>query len=165
LKEFIRMDREARVINRSGTVLLFLGACANFFLALLHIGIILVGPRAYLYFGAARLAEMAAAGSPIPAVLTLILVIIFIAWGIYALSGSGLLPRLPWPRAALLVISFIYITRGSLIVLDLARLVLGAGFPVRQAVFSLGSLLIGLILLAGTIMQWNYLRPPTRYRS
>src|SRR5512140_2798553 len=142
-------------MNTPGRTLLFLGAMANFALALLHIGIILVGPRAFLYFGASGLAQQASRGSPLPDILTLILAVIFIGCGVYALSGAGILPRLPWPRAALLLISFVYLLRGAIVIFDVLRAILGAAYPLRQTVFSLVALLIGLVLLAGTIQRWN----------
>ncbi len=145
------------MMNKSGIVLLFLGACANFALALVHVGIVLVGPPAYLYFGQAPLADLASQGSPLPAILTLILAGIFAGWGAYALAGAGLLPRPPWPRAALLFISFLYLARGSILVLDILRLILGAGYPLRQSFFSLVALVIGVILLVGTIQRWKWI--------
>ena len=71
------------------------------------------------------------------------------------LSGAGILPRLPWPRAVLLLISFIFMARGAIVILDILRLILGADYPIRQTVFSLVALVIGLILLTGTITQWQ----------
>jgi hypothetical protein len=142
-------------MNKSGIVLLFVGACANFVLALIHVGIVLVGPPAYLYFGSAGLADLASQGSPLPAILTLILAGIFAGWGTYALAGAGLLPRPPWPRAALLFISFLYLARGSILALDILWLILGVGHPLRQLFFSLAALAIGGILLVGTIQRWQ----------
>ena len=142
-------------MNKTGRTLLLLGALANFALALLHIGIVVVGPQAYLYFGVADMADLASRGSPIPATLTLLLVAIFSVWGLYALSGGGILPQLPWPRAVLLLISFIFMARGAIVILDILRLILGADYPIRQTVFSLVALMIGLVLLAGTITQWQ----------
>jgi len=158
----------ANHMKTPGEILLFLGACANFAIALVHVGIVIVGSPAYLYFGAAGLADLAAQGSPIPALVTLTLAVLFVAWGLYALSGAGILPRLPWPRAALLIISFIYLGRGSLLLLDLAWLILGAGYPFRQFVFSAVSLVVGLVILVGVILRWRLIglrRSPPEVRQ
>ncbi len=144
-------------MTHPGRSLLLTGAIANFAVALLHVGMVLIGPPAYRYFATETLAQMAEQGSPLPAILTLILASLFAGWGAYALAGAGLLPRPPWPRAALLMISFIYLVRGSFIIVNLIYLLLGAGTPLREVFFSLTSLVIGLILLAGTILRWKNL--------
>jgi hypothetical protein len=145
-------------VKRNGKPLLLIGASLNFLIALLHIGIVIVGAPAYIYFGATDLAQFAAQGSPIPAVVTLILAAIFVVFAVYALSGVGWLPRLPLLRVGLILIGCIYVLRGLIVVLDLLRLVYGMGYPVRQTIFSAIALIIGLVYLVGTFQQWDHLR-------
>ncbi len=88
----------------SGKTLLTLVAALNFGIALLHLVIIVVGVPGYLYFGAAELAITASQGSPMPALVTFGLTLIFAGFGLYALSGAGVIRRLP-----LLTVGLIFI--------------------------------------------------------
>lgn len=145
-------------MNRTGKMLLTLGATLSLAIALLHVGIVVVGVPAYLYFGTADLARMAAQGSAVPALLTSALAILFGGFGLYALSGAGRLHRLPWLTAALVAVGGVYTLRGLLVVPDLVRLVRGAGYPGRQTAFSAVALCIGLMYLVGTALRWRALR-------
>ena len=88
-----------------GNQWLRIGGILSFAVALLHMVIIFVGATAYRYFGAGEdMARAAESGSVFPALLTFVLVIIFVLWGLYALSGAGVIRRLPLLRIALIVI-------------------------------------------------------------
>jgi hypothetical protein len=135
-----------------------LGAALNFAIAAIHVGIIFAGPPAYLYFGSAGLAAQAQSGSPAPALLTAGLVVVFVAFGLYALSGAGVIRPLPllWP--ALAAIGAGYTLRGLVVILDLLRLARGAGYPLRQTVFSAIALAIGLLYIMGALRRWRSLK-------
>jgi hypothetical protein len=133
-----------------GGVLLICSALASFALAGLHVVIIAIGAPAYLYFGAAGLAERAGQGSLAPALLTSCITVVFIVFGLYALAGAGVIGRLPFLRAGLVMIGSVYTLRGLEIVFDVMRLIRNAGYPARQTLFSSVSLAIGLLYLAGT---------------
>jgi hypothetical protein len=145
-------------MNSAGKAWLTVGAGLNFAIALIHLGIIFAGGPAYVYFGAADLAVLAQAGSPVPALLTVCLTIVFIVFGVYALSGAGVVRRLPLLRLGLLAIGAVYTLRGLIVILDILRLVRGAGYPFRQTVFSAAALAIGLIYLIGTIRRCSSLQ-------
>jgi hypothetical protein len=138
--------------------MLVLAAILSFAIALLHLAIIFLGPNAYVYFGAADLGAMEAQGSRIPDLLTLVLVAVFALFGLYALSGAGVIRRLPLLAAGLVAIGSIYTLRGLVVIPDLIRLVQGAGYPLRQTVFSAVSLAIGLAYLIGTVRRWAFIR-------
>jgi hypothetical protein len=140
-------------MNSIGKPLLIIGAGVNFAIALLHLVIIVIGTPAYLYFGAAGLAEMAAQGSFIPALATFCLAGVFAGFGVYALSGAGILRPLPLVKLGLVVIGGIYSLRGLIVMLDIFRLVRGDGYPLRQTVFSAAALGIGLVYLVGVAAQ------------
>ena len=130
-------------------------------IAALHVGIIVAGPAAYTYFGAGDLAPLAAAGSPVPALLTGALVLLFAIAGAYALSGARVIGRMPLLAPGLVAIGAIYVLRGLALGPELLALARGtAGFPPRYAVFSLVSLLTGLAYVAGTWRAWAALRSP-----
>ena len=135
-----------------------LGAGLNFAVAILHLVIIAIGAPGYLYFGAADLARLAYVGSPLPALITFVLTILFVGFAVYALSGAGFIRRLPGLKLGLIFISGIYTLRGLIVVLDLIRLARGPDYPLRQTVFSAVALAIGLVCLVGTIRQWGYLK-------
>ncbi len=108
-----------------------------------------IGARAYLYFGAPSLAVKAEQGSLQPALLTAVIVAVFSAWGAYPLSGAGVIRPLPLLRSVLAVIAAIYVLRGLILVPDLIRLAMHAGYPFRQTVFSATALVIGLAHIFG----------------
>jgi hypothetical protein len=106
-----------------------------------------------LFFGAGeRMAQLATAGSWRPTLITSGIVLVLATWSFYALSGAGVIPRLPLVRTALCIITGIYLLRGV------------AGFPVAA---SSGSafwwwssaicLTIGLVHLIGTRQAWAQL--------
>jgi putative oxidoreductase len=83
--------------------------------SLLHIAIILGGPDWYRFFGAGeRMAQLAARGSTLPAAITAGIAVVLFIWMLYALSGAGVIRRLPFLRLALIAIAAIYLARGLL---------------------------------------------------
>ncbi|TBR11526.1 MAG: hypothetical protein EPO46_06240 [Lysobacter sp.] len=93
--------------------LLTFGAALSATAAALHVAIIFGGPDWYRFFGAGeRFAQLDAAGSRVPALMTLGIATVLALWSAYALSGAGWLRRLPLLRTALVTISAIYLLRG-----------------------------------------------------
>ncbi len=83
--------------------------------SMLHVAIIVGGPDWYRFFGAGeRMARLAALGSPYPALITAGIAAVLGVWALYALSGAGVIRRLPLLRLALVLISAIYLIRGVL---------------------------------------------------
>jgi len=81
--------------------------------SLLHVGIILGGPEWYRFFGAGeRMARLAARGSIYPAAVTAGIAAVLGIWALYALSGAGVIRRLPLVRLALVSVAAIYLARG-----------------------------------------------------
>lgn len=125
--------------------------------ALLHLGCIYFGPSWYRFFGAGeRMAQLAAAGHMTPALITLGVAAVLALWSLYALSGAGVIPRLPLIRVALCLIAGIYLFRG------LAGFVLAAVAPGERSVAfwcwsSLICLGIGALYLVGTRQVWSQL--------
>jgi len=123
-------------------------------------------PSWSLYFGAPE--------ALIKNTSSLIIVSFFIAailllFGLYALSGAGYIRPLPWLKQMLLLISGIYLLRGLLVVPELI-VVLGIyeiTIPVepRFVLFSIGSLLIGLIYLNATLGGWNTFSPQEKLHN
>jgi hypothetical protein len=114
-----------------------------------HLAAIFIGPRAYVFLGAPQLAPMAAQGSPLPALATGLLVIIFGLWSIYAFSGAGLIRELPLLRVALLLVGLAYTVRGLLVCLDLVIWLQGRHPAPRMVAFSAISLVLGILYGVG----------------
>ena len=106
-------------IRDGGTVwsrrLLLAGALLTGIASLLHVGIIWGGPAWYRFFGAGeRMARFAARGSLYPLIVTSCIAAVLALWSLYALSGAGIIRRLPQLRLALMVIASIFLARGLL---------------------------------------------------
>ena len=138
-------------MNGPGRSLLVGAGVLSVSIAVLHLAIIASGPRGYVYFGAGDLAPAAAAGSPIPALLTAGLALVFGVWGWYAFAGAGLIRRPPLLWLGLWIIGAIYAVRGLAFVPEVAALWRGSQSPPpRYAVFSLVALATGMAYLVGT---------------
>jgi hypothetical protein len=129
-------------------------AALCFGIALLHAAMIFMDPHAYGYFGAPQLGRAKAAGYAYPDLMTAGLVLVFGAFGAYALSGAGRIRRLPLLPVALVLIGAVFTGRGLALFPQLVQLAAGTGAPPRMAVFSLVSLITGVAFLAGTRSRW-----------
>lgn len=97
--------------------LLITGAALSAIASLLHVAIIFGGPDWYRFFGAGeRFAQLDAAGSRVPDLVTLGIAAVLALWAAYALSGAGAIRRLPLLRTALVAITSIYLARGLVLV-------------------------------------------------
>jgi hypothetical protein len=103
--------------------------------------------------------ELARAGSPLPALLTLIAASVFTVFGFYALSGAGRAQRLPQLRIILIGISGVYLLRGLVVVPELLLYLNTSEIPLRALGFSLISLTIGIVYTIGTALRWSALPP------
>ncbi len=124
--------------------------------ALLHVGCIVFGASWYRFFGAGeRMSQMAAVGDWRATLITSGIVLVLIIWSLYALSGAGLIPRLPLIRTGLCVITGIYLLRG------MAGFLIAALAGGSNSVFwwwsSLICLAIGLVHLVGVRQAWAQL--------
>lgn len=133
------------------------GAALSALAALLHLGCIAFGAPWYRFLGAGeQMAQMAAAGHWYPTAATLVIAAMLLVWALYALSGAGVIRRLPLVRSALCAITAIYLLRG------VAFVPLSAYFPGNSTSFWLLSsaicLVIGVVHLVGLRRAWARLR-------
>ncbi len=92
---------------------LIFGAILSAIAAILHIGCIIFGAPWYHFFGAGeKLAILSEQGSIFPATITSVIVVILFIWSFYALSGAGVIIKLPFLDFGLIAIASIYIVRG-----------------------------------------------------
>ncbi|MEN3157300.1 hypothetical protein ABC502_02835 [Alkalimonas sp. NCh-2] len=136
---------------------LLMAAAGSFLAALAHLGCIVFGGDWYRFFGAGeQMALMAEAGHWQPAVVTSGIVLVLLIWSAYALSGAGVIRRLPLLRTGLLLIGAVLLMRG------LGFVVLMPQFPDNSLMFWLVSSGICLVLAAGYLvglkLQWPTLK-------
>ncbi len=94
-------------------IYLLVGAILSAIAAILHIGCIIFGASWYRFFGAGeKLAILSEQASILPTTITSVIVVILFIWSFYALSGAGLIIKLPFLHFGLIAIASIYIVRG-----------------------------------------------------
>ena len=92
---------------------LMAGAAASGAAAVLHLLCIVFGASWYRFLGAGEpVARLAEAGSLVPAMLALAIAALLSLWSAYALSGAGVIRKLPYTRLALCAIAAVYCFRG-----------------------------------------------------
>jgi hypothetical protein len=136
-----------------GTLALAAGATFSTMAAIAHLACIALGPAAYRFMGAGeRMALGVDAGRLQPTLMTLAIASVLLTWAAYALSGAGLISRLPLTRIVLLAITAVYLVRA--VAFPLLRPV----FPENSTTFWLVSsgicLVIGLVHAYGVASRW-----------
>ena len=130
--------------------LLLLGAAGSWAVSVLHLWIAWKGAPAYRFFGAGEeMARAAEKGSPVPAVVTLGIALVFAVFGWYALAAAGIASALPFQTAALWGIGGIFTLRGLVVLIEVVMIWQGRQIPPQNPWFSLVSLSIGLVHLLG----------------
>ncbi len=121
--------------------------------SLLHLACIAGGAAWYRFLGAGeRIARMAERDWWRPAPVTLLIAGVLAVWGLYALSGAGLILRLPLLRTVLVLVSGVYLSRA------LAPLAILALRPAMMSPFWWWSsaivLVYGIAYAVGTWRAW-----------
>lgn len=124
--------------------------------SILHLCCIIGGPPWYRFFGAGeRIARMAERGSIEPILITLFIAGGLAGWALYALSGAGVIGRLPLLRPILVAITAVYLLRAAALPLMLATM------TDRSATFLFVSsaivLVYGLVHAVGVVTGWSRL--------
>lgn len=145
--------RAQRTMERPRNRYLIAGAALSALAALLHLGCIAFGAPWYRFLGAGEpMARMDLAGHWYPTVATLAISTLLSGWALYALSGAGVIRKLPLARWALCAITGVYLLRG------VAFMPLMAHFPGNSPTFWFWSsaicLAIGLVHLVGLRQVW-----------
>ncbi|ABF53834.1 hypothetical protein [Sphingopyxis alaskensis] len=148
----------ADVAAHPGSPWLLVGGCLSIIAALAHLACIFGGPEWYRFFGAGEaMARAAGRGEWMPTLVTLGIAAMLLLWAAYALSGAGLLPRLPLLRTGLVVIVAIYLLRAlAFVPLNLVTCHYSDGFAI---VSSLIVLIYGAVYAVGTAKAWDHLAP------
>ena len=133
---------------------LLFGAALSLMAAALHFACIFWGTNGFRFLGAGEpIVSMSAAGHWYPPLIAFVIGAVLATWALYALSGSGVIPPLPYLRPALVGITAIYLLRA------VAFPLLKPAFPGNSATFwfvtSAICLVIGLTHLLGLIQVWQ----------
>ena len=133
------------------------GAVMSAFAALVHLGCIAFGAPWYRFFGAGeQMAQLALRDHWYPTAMALTIASVLSVWSLYALSGAGVIRRLPYVRAVLVAVAGVYLLRG------VAFLPMLTYFPGRSMAFWLWSsgicLAIGLLHVVGLRQAWADLK-------
>jgi hypothetical protein len=140
--------------------MLKLGAYCNFGIAFLHVMLGFAGEKMNRFFGAPEwVLEMLKNGRIGLLLLLTAMAAVFSLFAVYALSGAGSLRRLPLLRTGLITIGAIYSLRGLELIIDVPLVIRLPGRYMQFLVFSLVSLCIGILYLAGTIANWSSIKP------
>ena len=136
-----------------GTQALLIGGLLSAAAAVAHLACIALGAPAYRFMGAGeQMARAAEAGKLQPTLVTLAVSGILFIWAAYALSGAGLIDRLPFAKLALPAICAVYLGRA------LAFPLLKPAFPENSRTFWLVSsgicLVVGLVHVYGVVSLW-----------
>jgi hypothetical protein len=93
----------------------------------------------------------------------LVVTLLFALAGLYGLSGAGVIRRLPLLRTGLIVVTLVYIYRGSLFIpqymIMIGRLSSPVPIPLQYTISSLVALVIGVFYLVGLVTGWKRLSP------
>lgn len=143
-------------MDRTRSIFLVIGATLSALAALLHLGCIAFGAPWYRFLGAGeQMAQMDLAGHWYPTVATLVIATMLLVWSLYALSGAGVIRKLPLTRLALCAITCVYLLRG------VAFAPLMAYFPGNSTAFWVWSsaicLAFGVVHLVGLRQVWTRL--------
>lgn len=143
-------------MTSSTNKLLAVGAALSGFAALMHLACLVVGAPLFRLLGAGeQMAQLHLSGHWYPTVATLVIASVLTVWSAYALSGAGLIRKLPLLRTVLSAITAVYILRGVAFVPVMAY------FPGNSMTFWVVSssicLLLGIVHLVGLRQSWSRL--------
>lgn len=133
---------------------LLIGTSFSLAVAILHFACIFWGANGFRFLGAGEpIVSRSAAGHWYPPFIAFVIGAVLAIWALYALSGSGVIPTLPYLRLVLVGITGIYLLRA------VAFPLLKPAFPGNSTTFWLVTsaicLVIGLVHLVGLIQVWQ----------
>ena len=144
-------------MTSNGKNWLVAAAVMSLLASLLHVAAIFGGGDWYRFFGAGeQMARLDEAGSWRPAIITAIIAIILAGWAIFALSGAGIVRRVPLLRTGLVAIAAVLLARTAL--LAFPQTWGPDGSFAFMAVTSAITGIMGLVFAVGIAKSWQYMR-------
>ncbi len=145
-------------MKSAGKNWLVAAAVMSLLTALLHVASIIGGGDWYRFFGAGeQMARLDEAGSWKPAIITGVIAIILAGWCLYALSGAGMVRRVPLLRTGLIAITVVLLARTACLAFP-ATWGPDASFAF-MAVTSAITGIMGLAFAVGIAKSWRYMKP------
>jgi hypothetical protein len=143
------------MLNMANNILI-IAAFFDAVAAIAHLVCIFIGGAAFRFLGAGeRLASEFEAGKISPILITVMITFVLCMWGIFSLSGAGVIETLPLTKWVLLAIS------GVLIIRALFFPLLKPYFPENSMKFwfisSALCLIMGSAHLWGVVSRWHQL--------
>lgn len=143
-------------MNRSASLLILAGILS--FCAAILQAVIAFVPEWSAAYGAS---DALVSNPPRLLVLGLLVSLLLVIFGLYGLSGAGIIRRLPLLRLGLLAIGLLYCMVGINFifqVLVMLGILPSAGpIPIYQLLVSFGALVAGLAYLIGLVVSWKRL--------
>ncbi len=144
----------------NGRLLLLAAGSMSVTASCAHLACIVGGPDWYRRMGAGeRMARAVERGAVAPALITFAIAAVIAGWAVFAFSAAGIGWRLPFTRAALVLICAMLLARAMLVFAPNWRPDLSRAFVVWS---SLIVLIMGLTFTAGTWLAWPDLSRGTR---
>ena len=143
-------------MNKNSFLLILAGVLS--FCAAIFQAVIAFVPEWSAAFGSG---DALASNPPLLLTLGLLVALVLVIFGLYGLSGAGVIRRLPLLRLGLLVIGLLYLLVGINFIFQLLA-VLGIlpatqPVPIYQSLVSFGALVASLAYLIGLAVSWNRL--------
>lgn len=142
---------------KNSNILLILAGAFSFCAAIFQAVIAFV-PEWSAAFGAG---DSLVSNPPLLLALGLLVALLLVIFGLFGLSGAGVIRRLPGLRQGLLVIGLLYLLVGVSFIFQMLA-ILGIlpstqPAPIYQLLVSLGALVAGLAYLIGLAVGWKWL--------
>jgi hypothetical protein len=149
-------DKENLTMNRPSSLLILAGALS--FCAALFQAVIAIVPEWSAAFGAG---DALVSNPPLLLALGLLVALLLVIFGLYGLSGAGVIRQLPLLRLGLLAIGLLYSLVGinfPFQVLALLGILPSAGpIPIYTLLVSFGAFVAALAYLIGLALSWKRL--------
>jgi len=138
-------------------MLFLLAAAVDFILFAMHFIAVFVGADAYLFLRAGKvMAQADASGQSWSALLTFAISLVFFAWSVIAYWAGSSRAFANVARYLVIAIGCVFLLRGGVIVFQFSGFTLfsdGEAPQLRDFVFSISALLIGLLHLSAAIWR------------
>lgn len=129
-----------------------IAAYANFLIATLHLLVFVDAEKVFSLTGVGdKMMEHSQIHPMIPYLLSILVMIFFVIFGLYGLSAQGDIKRLPLLKFAIFAIGGIYALRGIGGIVK--SIVLNE--PLLLYTYSIVALAIGLLFLIGGLKKWH----------
>jgi hypothetical protein len=148
------LDKENPTMNRPSSLLILAGVLS--FCAAIFQAVIAFVPEWSAAIGAG---DALVSNPPLLLTLGLLVALVLVIFGLYGLSGAGVIRRLPLLRLGLLAIGLLYSTVGINFIFQVLVMVgilpSSGPIPIYQLLISFGAFVASLAYLIGLAVSWK----------